>query len=185
MKKRVFIIHGWGGGPEGACLLWLKINLEEKGFEVFAPQMPNTDEPTVEEWINYLSELVGTPDEQTFFVGHSIGCQAIMRYLQTIDQKIGGAIFIAGWFVLENLEPEEIEIATPWVENNINFEKLREISHNYVEIISDNDPFGGFKENKKIFSEKLGAKIIVLNNAEHIEDLELPVALEELLRIAK
>lgn len=186
MKKRFFIIHGWGGGPEGACLLWIKNELEKIGYEVIAPQMPNTDEPTVEEWVNHLSEIVGTLDEQTFFVGHSIGCQAIMRYLQTIDQKIGGAVFIAGWFVLENLETEEIEIAKPWVNSNtINFEKLRKISQNYVEIISDNDPFGGFEENKKIFSEKLDAKIIVLNNAGHIEDPELPVALEELLRISK
>ncbi|HOW60283.1 MAG TPA: alpha/beta hydrolase [Candidatus Moranbacteria bacterium] len=185
MKKRVFIIHGWGGGPEGACLPWLKNELEKIGYEVVAPQMPNTDEPAVEEWINHISEIVGTPDEETYFVGHSIGCQAIMRYLQTMDHKIGGAVFIAGWFVLENLEPEEIEIAAPWTQNNIDFEKLRKISQNYAEIISDNDPFGGFKENKKIFSEKLGAKIIVLNNAGHIENAELPVALEELIRIAK
>lgn len=185
MKKRVFIIHGWGGGPEGACLPWLKIKLEENGFEVFAPQMPNTDEPVPKEWVKYISELVGIPNEQTFFVGHSIGCQAIMRYLQTINQKVGGVVFIAGWFILENLELEEIEIAKPWVKNNIYFKKLRKISQNYVEIISDNDPFGGFEKNKKMFSEKLGAKIIVLNNAGHIEDSELSVALEELLRIAK
>ena len=185
MKKRVFIIHGWGGGPEGACLPWLKNKLEKIGYEVLAPQMPNTDEPVIEEWINHISEIVGTPDEETYFVGHSIGCQAIMRYLQTMDHKIGGAVFIAGWFVLENLEPEEIEIAALWTQNNIDFEKLRKISQNYAEIISDNDPFGGFKENKKIFSEKLGAKIIVLNNAGHIENAELPVALEELIRIAK
>jgi predicted alpha/beta hydrolase family esterase len=186
MKKRVFIIHGWGGGPEGGCLPWLKIKLEEKSFEVIATQMPNADEPVIEEWVNYISELVGMPDKETYFLGHSIGCQAIMRYLQTIDHKIGGAVFLAGWFVLENLEPEEIPIAAPWVDRStINFQKLKEVSGNYVEIISDNDPFGGFEENKKIFLEELGAKIIVLNNAGHIEDAKLPVALEELLRISK
>ncbi|HOX11185.1 MAG TPA: alpha/beta fold hydrolase [Candidatus Moranbacteria bacterium] len=185
MKKRVFIIHGWGGGPECACLPWLKNKLEENGFEVFAPKMPNTDEPEISEWVNYLAELVDTPDKQTYFIGHSIGCQAIMRYLQTINQKVGGAIFIAGWFMLKNLEPEEITIAAPWVKNNINFEKLKKVSENYVEIISDNDPFGGFEENKRIFFEELGAKLIVLKNAGHIEDLELPIALEELIRISK
>jgi len=186
MKKRVFIIHGWGGGPEGACLPWLKTKLEEKGFEVVASQMPNTAVPIIKDWVNYISKLVGTPDEQTYFVGHSIGCQAIMRYLQTIDKKVGGALFIAGWFMLENLESEDIEIAKPWVEKStINFEKLKRVSKNYVEIISDNDPFGGFEENRKIFLEKLGAKVIILNNAGHIEDYELPTALEELLKIAR
>lgn len=185
MKKRVFIIHGWGGGPEGVCLPWLKKKLEEKNFEVFAPQMPNTDEPTISEWVGYLAKIVGTPNEQTYFIGHSIGCQTIMRYLQTIDQKIGGAVFIAGWVFLENLEIDEIPIAAPWVENNIDFEKLRKISENYVEIISDNDHFGGFEKNRTTFSEKLGAKIIILNNAGHILDTKLPIALEELLRISK
>lgn len=185
MKRRVFIIHGWGGGPEGGCFPWLKNKLEEKGFEVIAPQMPNTEFPVIEKWAKYLSELVGGPDENTYFVGHSIGCQAIMRYLQTIDRKVGGAVFIADWFVLENLDEEEFEIAKPWLENPIDFEKLRKFSDNYVEIISDNDPYGGFEENRKIFSEKLGAKIIVLNNAGHVEQPKLPAVLEELLIIAK
>lgn len=185
MKKRVFIIHGWGGTSDSNCFPWLKNELEKHDFEVVVPQMPNTDFPVAKEWIDYLSELVGTPDENTYFVGHSIGCQTIMKYLQTIDQKIGGAIFIAGWFMLENLEPEEILVITSWLEKAIDFEKLKKISQNYIEIISDNDPFGGFEENKKIFSENLGAKIIVLNNAGHIENPELPIALEELLRISK
>jgi uncharacterized protein len=106
-----------------------------------------------------------------------------MRYLQTIDQKVGGAIFVAGWFVLENLEYEESEvIAKPWVDSStIDFEKLKKVTSNYIEIISDNDFYGGFEENKKIFSEKLGTKIIELHNVGHIEQSELPIALEELL----
>ena len=185
MKKRVFIIHGWGGTPDSIWFPWLKIKLEKNDFEVIVPQMPNTDFPVAKEWITYLSKIVIESDENTYFVGHSIGCQAIMKYLQTIDQKIGGAIFVAGWFMLENLEPEEILVVTSWFESAINFEKLKRNSQNYVEIISDNDPVGGFKENKKIFSENLGAKIIVLNNAGHIEDPELPIALKELLRISR
>ncbi len=187
MKKRIFIIHGWGGDPNSNWLPWLKNELKKYNFEVTVPQMPNTMRPTIAEWVDNLAKLVGTPDEQTYFVGHSIGCQTIMRYLQTIDQKIGGAIFVAGWFVLENLESEEIaQIAMPWIDSNtIDLKKLKKISQNYVEIISDNDPYGGFEENKKIFFEKLDAKIIILNNAGHILDTKLPVALEELLRISR
>jgi len=77
MKKRVFIIHGWGGSPEGGCLPWLKSELEKNNFEVLAPQMPNTEEPKIEEWVSYLSEFVGEIDENTCFVGHSIGCRLV------------------------------------------------------------------------------------------------------------
>ncbi len=181
MNKRVFIIHGWGGSPEGASLPWLAKKLKEKGFEVFAPQMPNTENPKIEEWVSRLAGLVGTADENTYFIGHSIGCQAIMRYIQTIDQKIAGALFIAGWFVLDNLEDDEDpEIARPWIEEPIDFEKLKVASENYTLLISDNDPFGGFEKNIEEF-KKMNAKIIILKGAEHIEDVELPIALEEVL----
>jgi predicted alpha/beta hydrolase family esterase len=184
MKKRVFIIHGWGGSPEGGCIPWLKKNLEKKGFKVFAPQMPNAEEPKIEEWVSHLAKLVGTVDENTYFIGHSIGCQAIMHYLQTIDRKIGGTVFIAGWVVLNNLDKDELEIAKPWIDTSIDFKKLKSVSENYSLIISDNDPFGGFEENKEAF-EKMDAKIAILQNAGHIEDAELPIAFEELLRISK
>lgn len=183
MKKRVFIIHGWGGSPEGACLPWLKVELEKRGFEVCAPQMPNTEIPVIGEWVSHLSELVGIPDENTYFVGHSIGCQTIMRYLQTINAKVGGAIFIAGWFVLNDLDEEEQAIAKPWIETPIDFEKLKNVSQNYSLLISDNDPFGGFEKNIENF-KKMSAKVNLMPGAEHIEYIKLPIALKEIIRIA-
>jgi predicted alpha/beta hydrolase family esterase len=182
MNKRVFIIHGWGGGPEGGCIPWLKDELEKQGLEVIAPQMPDTENPSIGKWVSYLADLVGSPNENTYFVGHSIGCQTIMRYLQTIDAKVDGVLFIAGWFVLENLENEDILIAKPWIGTPIDFEKLRNVSEKYTVLISDNDPFEGFEENKNSF-EKLGAKIIIMKGAGHIENIELPIALEELLKM--
>ncbi len=86
-KKRIFIIHGWDGNPNEAWLGWLQDELKKKNIEVFAPQMPNTHKPKIKEWVSFLFDLVGEPDEQTFFIGHSIGCQTIMRYLEKIFPK--------------------------------------------------------------------------------------------------
>ncbi|MDP3875283.1 MAG: alpha/beta hydrolase, partial [bacterium] len=66
--KRVFIVHGWDGHPEEGWFPWLKEELEKKGFEVSVPVMPNPAEPKIETWIPFLSQLVGTPDVNTFFV---------------------------------------------------------------------------------------------------------------------
>lgn len=176
-------MHGWGGGPDGACLPWLRSELEKQGLEVVAPQMPDTENPVIEKWVPYLSELVGAPDENTYFVGHSIGCQTILRYLQTVDRKIGGALFIAGWFVLENLDAEEKFIAQPWIEESIDFEKVGNVLEKSILLISDDDPFGGFEYNKKIFSEKLGTEVTVFHGAGHMEDLQLPAALQSVLEM--
>ncbi len=185
--KRVFIIHGWEGYPEEGWYPWLKKELEKKSFEVFVPAMPNTDEPKIDEWVNFLTNLVGEPDENTYFVGHSIGCQAILRYLEKLNgKKIGGAVFVAGWFILSELETEEEKIiGKPWIETPIDFNKVKIATNNFVAIFSDDDPVVPFKKNEKIFSEKLNAKIIIERSKGHFSEgdgvKELPVALDSIL----
>lgn len=166
---------------------WIKTELEKRGFEVCIPQMPDIDTPVMGAWVGKLSEVVGTPDSNTYFVGHSIGCQTILRYLETIDTTVGGAVFVAGWFNLENLEDEETaEIAKPWIESPIDLEKVKSVLPNSTLIISDNDPFGCYEENKEKFS-KLGSKEIVISNGGHLttEDgyAEFPLLLDEIEKI--
>ena len=80
--KTVYILHGWGFDSNMPWIKWLEAELKEKGFEVHAFDMPNTKEPKIEDWVGYLEENIKNIDEKTFFVGHSIGCQTIMRFLE-------------------------------------------------------------------------------------------------------
>ncbi len=194
MKKKVIIVHGWGGYPEEGWFPWLKRELEKQGFTVTVPQMPDTETPRIGAWVSYLAEVVGEPDEHTYFVGHSIGCQTILRYLETIDVKVGlpaqtgGVVLVAGFFdTLTGLKSdEERVIAKPWLETPIDFEKVKQTTDNIVAILSDNDSYVPLEENKKIFEEKLGAHVFVENNKGHFSGptnkcTELPIALEAVL----
>ena len=188
--KRVFIVHGWDGRPQNGWFPWLKKELEERGFKVFVPAMPNPSEPKIETWVPFLSGAVGTPDSETFFVGHSIGCQTIIRYLETVPEgtKVGGAVFVAGWYNLRNLETEEEKrIAGPWVHTPRDDEKIRRTLGKSVAIFSDNDPFV-MPENQISWKEKVGAQIIVEPGKGHFSGsegvFELPLALESLLSLA-
>jgi len=186
MNKRVFVIHGWDGNPNEAWLKWIQEKLSEKGFLVEAPQMPNADKPRIEEWVDFLQNLVGKPDEETFFVGHSIGCQTILRYLERIyPQKVGKVVLVAGWFNLTNLEDQESEtIAKPWIETPIDFEKIKAVSNSILVILSDNDPWVPISD-KEIFESKLGVEVIVKHTGHFTEDdkvFELPEALEFLIK---
>jgi len=168
--KRVVIVHQWMAGAQGDWRPWLKEELEKLGYEVLLPDMPDIDTPVIEKWVEKLAEVVGVPDSDTYFIGHSIGCQTILRYLETIDVVVGGALFVAGWFELENLEDEETkETAKPWLETPIDLQRIRTVLPKSTLVISDNDPFGGFEKNKRKFAE-LGSKIIVLHNAGHITE---------------
>ena len=191
MTKRVFIIHGWDGHPEEGWFPWLKTELKKRGFVVTVPAMPNPAEPKIETWVPFLSQIVGNPDSQTYFVGHSIGCQTIIRYLQTLPDgaKIGGAVFVAGWYNLRNLETdEEKRIAGPWVNKPRDDKKIHEVVNKAVAIFSDNDPFV-VPENQKSWKERVGAKIIIEHGKGHFSGsdgvTELPSALNSILELAK
>lgn len=191
--KKVFIIHGWGGSPEQDWLQWLKKELESREFKVEVPNMPDSMKPKIESWVSKLSKVVGEPDKETYFVGHSVGCQAIIRYLEQLPEnvKIGGIIFVAGWFNLKDETWDEDytkEIANPWINTQIDFEKVKQHTNKFIDIASNNDPYVPLSD-INIFKEKLGAEIIMIGDKGHICEesgvKELPVVLNKLLEISR
>jgi uncharacterized protein len=171
MNKRVLIIHGWDGFPDEGWFPWLKKELESKGFTVTVPAMPKPEVPEISSWVNTLNEIVGEIDEQTFLVGHSIGCQTILRYLERLEKnkKVGGVVFVAGWTHLTpEVTPDEasIKVAKPWLETPLNWGKIKSHTNNVVAIFSDNDPMVSLSE-KDVFKDKLRANIIIENNKKH------------------
>lgn len=192
MKKRVFIIHGWDGYPEEGWFPWLKKELEAKGFNVFVPQLPKPDEPRINNWVPKLKEIVGSPDEQTYFVGHSIGCQTIVRYLETLPEctKVGGAVFVAGFFKrLTNLEDDDVvrSVSQEWLTTPLNLETVRIRLGKSIAIFSDNDPYVPI-DNKEDFVAKLGSKIIIEHDKGHFNGStgtkELTLAFQAVIEIA-
>ena len=97
--KKLYIIHGYGSGPNQNWFPWLKSEMEKMGVEVNALTMPNTDSPTCAEWVGHMESIVKNPDEDTYFVGHSLGCITILQYLNSLPEnvKVGGAILVAGF----------------------------------------------------------------------------------------
>lgn len=154
--------------------------------------MPEPLKPKIETWIKFLEEQVGVPNENTFFFGHSIGAQTILRYLESLpeDSKIGGAVFLAGWIHLtdEAYETDEdAEIAKPWLETPLDWGKIKSHANKFVGIFSANDPLVPISD-AKIFESNLGAKIIIEQDKKHFSGSsgikELPSALEAVLEIA-
>lgn len=192
-NKRVFIIHGWDGYPEEGWFPWLKKELETRGFAVFVPQLPKPDEPRVNNWVPKLKEVVGTPTEQTYFVGHSMGCQAIARYLATLPEniKVGGAVFVAGFFKrLTNLEDDYTvrSVAQEWLTTPLNLSVVKAHLRNSTAIFSDDDPYVPI-DNKEDFADTLGSKIVIEHHKGHFSGStgtkELPAALDAVIALAE
>ena len=193
MQKRVFIVHGSDGYPEEGWFPWLRKTLEAKGFEVFVPQMPDAANPRIYNWVPKLTEVVGIADEQTYFVGHSMGCKTIARYIESLPEgtKVGGAVFVAGFFKhLQGAEddPEVRKTREHWFGAPIDLQRAKSHLIKSVAIFSDDDPWVPL-DNQNDFRDKLGSEIIVEHQKGHFSGstgtTELPSAYEAVLKISQ
>lgn len=189
--KRVFIIHGWGADSKKQWFQWLKKELQEKGYEVFVLDMPETDHPKRELWIPYLAANVGNCNKDTYFIGHSIGCNAILRYLSSLGGEIaGGVVLVAPYYGDEVVVKDgpQGKIAAPWLALDINLEKVKQATKNITAVFSDDDP-SVLVANAKFFEKNLFSKIIVEHGKGHFRGSqgidELPSALQAILDFTK
>lgn len=187
--KRAVIVHGWEGHPEEGWFPWLKKELEKKGFSVDVPAMPTPNFPRIETWVPYLAKVVGNPDEEMWLIGHSVGCQTILRYLESINTKVGGVVLVGCWLRLSyppnyEVTEKDREIDLPWQETPLDFSKIRKNANKFVGIFSDNDSWVPLK-NADVLKERLGAEIIIEHNKGHFSGpdgvTELPSALEAII----
>ncbi len=168
--KRVILVHGWASDPQDCWLPWLKGELEQRGYLVEVPLMPNPDTPRIDLWVSALSKIANHADEETHFAGHSIGCQTILRYVESLpsDQRVGQIVCVGGWFTLTNLDKEELEIAKPWLESPVDGEKIKQRVSRVIAFFSDNDSVVPL-ENAKLFEQNLGAKIVIQEGKGHFD----------------
>ncbi len=161
--KRAVIVHCWEGYPDYCWYPNIKKVLEEKGFEVDIPEMPETALPKLSKWLPKLQEVIGQPDADLYLIGHSLGVITILRYLESLpgDQKIGGAVFVAGF--TNDLGYAELK---NFFEKPLDLKKAKNHCSKFVAIHSDNDPYVALEFGDK-FQKELGAKLIIKHKMGH------------------
>ncbi|MDD5415479.1 MAG: alpha/beta fold hydrolase [Candidatus Daviesbacteria bacterium] len=180
MNKRVIIVHGWGGSSQNGWISWARKKLEKR-YEVLVPDLPDTNYPKIEKWVPYLAQLMSEVRESDILIGHSMGCQTIMRFLQDLPegQKVGRVILVAGFgSFLKGLTEAEWQVARSWIDTPLDLNKVRDKADSFVAVFSDNDPFVPLEENRKIFETKLGARIIIEKGQGHFNKNTLPILLD-------
>ena len=178
MTKRVFLVHGWEGKPNNHWFPWLSWELKARDFEVHAPAMPHSEAPKVTEWIGAIKAAVGRPTAATYFVGHSLGCIAILRYFEklSVKAKVGGAVFVAGFS--GNLNIPEIE---EFYSLPIDITKAKSHCQKFITIFSDNDEYVSMERSLE-FQKALGAKAILERGKGHFSKSEGAEALPSVFK---
>ncbi len=177
---RIFIAHGYKGSPQKPpWLMWLKEKLENKGFEVIAPQFPNPENPKVSEWVKTIDESLGGVFENVIFLGHSLGGCAILRYLDAvkpegktkIPQNAKSAktvILVAVPYSADNVPAAFPKDGLDFIVPPYNFEKIRREARQFIYIYSDDDPLVK-KEAGLEFRRRLGGKFTPMKGMRHFE----------------
>ena len=186
--KKIYLVHCWDGKSSDGWYPWLAEKISDKNVDLIKFDMPNTACPKIDEWVGTLNSKVDFLNDETYFIGHSIGCQTILRYLEIKEiTKIGGILFVAPWL---DLLPEAIEdedsynTAQPWINTLIDFEKIKQFTSNINCIFSNDDYFVSIEQEKE-FRNKLNAKTIIVNNKGHISQDDNVYELQEILDLSK
>lgn len=183
--ERLCIIPRWGGGPDHDYYPWLRRELAARGrfAEVISPEMPNPGEPTVTAWPARIAEALGDDPQvlaRTVVLGHSVGCQAVLRYLAALPAgtRIAGALLVAAWFWVDRPWPTIV----PWMEAPLDLAAARAACPRFVALISDDDPFTSDHEgNRRALEERLGARVRLAPGGKHFNAAEEPAVLSALL----
>lgn len=155
--KKVIILHGTGSNPNSYWHPYVKKELENKGYAVSIPELPNTNEPNIKETLPFILENESF-DEDTILIGHSSGCPLILAILENLDIRIKQTILVAGF--CDNLPSKSLQ-------NSYKFDVIKSNSKEFIFINSTNDPWRcDEKQGRKMF-EKLSGTLII-NNEGHM-----------------
>lgn len=80
LRPRVLILHGWGGSDKPHWQDYLAKELASEGYPLFFPKLPNSDNPTLTEWLEALDAIMNS-FKPSIIVCHSLANTLLFHYL--------------------------------------------------------------------------------------------------------
>ena len=167
--KNALILHGAGNNSKGNWVPWLKNELEAKGYLVWVPDLPNSDEPNQEKWLWHIfSNIDWEFNKESVFFGHSAGSTLILRILEkfSVEIKIKAAVLVSGTVEI-GTKPEYFQYKRSLVKDPFDWKKIKRSSGSFTFIHSDNDPYECGLDQGKIMHKHLGGNLIVKKGEGH------------------
>lgn len=180
---RILLVPRWSGTAASDCYPWLERELARRAphlrFEV-APLLPAPDRPEIEAC---LEPLAGLAPSRTLLVGHSVGCQVLLRALARLPDgaRAPALLCIAGWWTVDR----PWDTLRPWSETPFDHGRAAARCARIEVLLSDDDPFtSNAGETRRRFVEALGAAVQIVPGRRHFNAPEEPAVLEAITRLA-
>jgi uncharacterized protein len=184
---RVLIVPRWGGLPTSDFYPWLIESLQARfgrELDVRALAMPEPGTPRIDTWPPAIVAEAGTDREvlrRTLLVGHSVGCQAVLRALAAMPEGVTvfGVLLVAAWFQVDR----PWETILPWMHEAFDIGHARARTPWLDVLVSDNDPFtADFLRTAEDFRTRAGVEVVIVPGAKHFNAAEEPRVLSALVR---
>lgn len=136
--KTAIILHGTLGSPDGNWFKWLKSELENKGLEVWLPQLPHAEQPSLNDWYTFIQkECPFAINEDTLIVGHSSGAILALIIAQNNMEKVGAIVDVSVFH----------DNSLQWEPNSklfdvkFDWQAIQQGTNKLLFVHSDNDPY--------------------------------------------
>ena len=165
--KNALILHGTGNNSQGNWFPWLKKELEKRGYKVWVPDLPDSNDPNTK---RYNELIFANKDwqfnDESIIIGHSSGSVEILNLLQHLPDNISiNTAILVGSFIVSPQDPD-FEQMKGLFEEPFDFEKIRKHAKKFIFIHSGNDPYCPL-EGAKYLAEKVGGELIIKKGQGH------------------
>lgn len=136
-KKNIYIVHGYKAHADKHWFPWLIEQLKSDQTTIKSLTLPNPEEPIFEEWAEAIDQQIHGLDEDTYFIGHSLGTITLLKYLSQRlgEDKIGGLVLVAPFDTHLAAHPE----LDSFISHSIDYELLANHIDNRHIFCSAND----------------------------------------------
>ena len=163
--KKVFIIHGFEGSPNGGWRSWLMGKLNTQNVYACALAMPSPKAPMCDEGVEEIRRNIERDSsDEIYLVGHSLGVPAILRYLESSEVKavVRGAVLVSG--PSEKTANRKVD---SFLENPFNYALIKSRVGTFVIIHGDNDQNVPLSHAESL-AKKLNGELIIIKNGGHL-----------------
>lgn len=178
--KNAILIHGTGGTPKHFWFPFIQQDLENKGYSVWAPQVPNADRPELSISLPFFLES-GDFNPETILIGHSSGCPTIISILEKIDMQVAKTILVAGFY--QSIDDDGF--SELMLQKEYDWERIKSNSEEIILINTDDDPWGCDDVQARPIMQKLDATLIVCSGQGHMGSESFEQPYEEFPLLAK
>lgn len=176
--SQLILLHGDHATSQDNWLPYVAGEMEERGWDVISPDIPDSDDLDLDRWVDFLaSEVTLTPD--TVLVGHSSACPVIITLLERSKVTVKKAVLVAGFI-------EDIGFGVdPILQDSYDWKKIKKKCAEFVFINSDNDPYNCDDTQGRLMFDTLGGIQVIVSDAMHFGTDEYDDVCEEFPLLVK